>query len=86
VSPLFSRLHDAMADVTCGFDTDGIARTAEAGFDCRVDTQNGLWGFCEVLNTAASDCGFAGYCIDDQDCAGGCGPLENRPDIKSITW
>jgi hypothetical protein len=83
---LFFRLNDGMADVTCGFDTDGIARTAEAGFDCRFDTQNGLWGFCEISNTAASDCGFAGYCIDDHDYAEGCGRLNDRPDIKSITW
>jgi hypothetical protein len=74
-----------MASVTYGFKSDGIARTAEAGFDCRVDTQSGLWGFFETSNTAASDC-LAGYCIDDHDCAEGCGPLEDRPDIKSTTW
>ncbi|KAL1850971.1 hypothetical protein VTK73DRAFT_9589 [Phialemonium thermophilum] len=48
-------------------------RTAEPGFDCRVDTQNGLWGFCPTTVIAAADCGFAGSCLDEHECSDGCG-------------
>ncbi|UNI22183.1 hypothetical protein JDV02_008094 [Purpureocillium takamizusanense] len=60
---------------TCGF-LNGDAskpRTADPGFNCRVDTQNGLWGFCPTSVVYADDCGFAGSCVDDHGCSTACG-------------
>ncbi|KAL6831920.1 hypothetical protein V8C40DRAFT_237447 [Trichoderma camerunense] len=60
---------------TCGYQ-DGDpkkVRTANPGFDCRVDTMNGLWGFCPVTVIAATDCGLAGSCVDHASCSSGCG-------------
>ncbi|KAL6917574.1 hypothetical protein FSHL1_009004 [Fusarium sambucinum] len=60
---------------TCGYlngDPDK-ARTADPGWNCRVDTRNGLWGFCPTTVLTASDCGLAGYCIDKGPCSTGCG-------------
>ncbi|KAM0461765.1 hypothetical protein ACHAO4_000950 [Trichoderma viride] len=62
---------DKRADIqtrmsTCGFQNGdpNKMRTADPGFDCRVDTMNGLWGFCPVTVIAATDCGLAGSCVD----------------------
>lgn len=74
-------------DATCGF-ADGDAnspRTADPGFNCRVDTRNALWGFCPTTVISAIDCGLAGFCEDEHDCTDGCG-LEDRPDITTFTW
>ncbi|SCO49885.1 uncharacterized protein FFMR_09881 [Fusarium fujikuroi] len=60
---------------TCGY-LDGDPkkkRTADSGFNCRVDTRNGLWGFCTTTVLTASDCGLAGSCVDRHDCSDGCG-------------
>ncbi|KAF5619495.1 hypothetical protein F52700_11778 [Fusarium sp. NRRL 52700] len=60
---------------TCGY-LDGDPkkkRTADSGFNCRVDTRNGLWGFCPTTVLIASDCGLAGSCVDRHDCSDGCG-------------
>ncbi|KAL6792960.1 hypothetical protein J3E68DRAFT_451386 [Trichoderma sp. SZMC 28012] len=64
---------------TCGYQ-DGDpkkVRTANPGFDCRVDTMNGLWGFCPVTVIAATDCGLAGSCVDHASCSSGCGKTAN---------
>ncbi|KAL6872424.1 hypothetical protein HDV57DRAFT_265125 [Trichoderma longibrachiatum] len=64
---------------TCGYQ-DGDPnkfRTANPGFDCRVDTMNGLWGFCPVTVIAATDCGLAGSCFDHGSCSRGCGKTDN---------
>ncbi|KAK3937336.1 hypothetical protein QBC46DRAFT_356757 [Diplogelasinospora grovesii] len=60
---------------TCGYlDGDPTKpRTANAGFDCRVDTKNALWGFCTTTVTAATDCNLAGSCVDNHQCPSGCG-------------
>ncbi|RDW62452.1 hypothetical protein BP6252_11885 [Coleophoma cylindrospora] len=60
---------------TCGFLNGNVSepRTADPGFDCRVDTHNTLWGFCPVTVISATDCGLAGSCIDSHSCSGGCG-------------
>ncbi|KAM0454954.1 hypothetical protein ACHAPV_008095 [Trichoderma viride] len=60
---------------TCGFQNGdpNKMRTADPGFDCRVDTMNGLWGFCPVTVIAATDCGLAGSCVDQASCSSGCG-------------
>ena len=47
---------------------DGLLRVAKPGFDCRVDAQRGLWGFCPTRVIYASDCGLAGYCFDNFSC------------------
>lgn len=60
-------------------------RTANSGFDCRVDTQHALWGFCPTTVIAATDCGLAGNCIDAHSCSGGCG-IVGTPGITTFTW
>ncbi|KAK5656061.1 hypothetical protein OQA88_5200 [Cercophora sp. LCS_1] len=48
-------------------------RTAEVGFDARVDIDRSLWGFCPTSVLVASDCGLAGNCVDHHACSRGCG-------------
>ncbi|KAK4043901.1 hypothetical protein C8A01DRAFT_31999 [Parachaetomium inaequale] len=48
-------------------------RTANNGYDCRVDLLNDLWGFCPNTVIAATDCGLAGSCVDSFSCSKGCG-------------
>ncbi|KAI1025764.1 hypothetical protein LB503_006624 [Fusarium chuoi] len=65
---------------TCGY-LDGDPkkkRTADSGFNCRVDTRNGLWGFCPTTVLTASDCGLAGSCVDRHDCSDGCGMIGSK--------
>ncbi|KAL6872048.1 hypothetical protein J3F83DRAFT_733624 [Trichoderma novae-zelandiae] len=64
---------------TCGYQNGdpNKFRTANLGFDCRVDTMNGLWGFCPVTVVAATDCGLAGSCVDHGSCSSGCGKTAN---------
>lgn len=72
---------------TCGYQ-DGDpkkVRTANPGFDCRVDTMNGLWGFCPVTVIAATDCGLAGSCVDHASCSSGCGKTANTK-LTTFTW
>lgn len=72
---------------TCGFN-DGDAnqpRTANSGFDCRVDTQHALWGFCPTTVISATDCGLAGNCVDSHSCSNGCG-ITGTPGITTFTW
>ncbi|KAL7946420.1 hypothetical protein V8C42DRAFT_320571 [Trichoderma barbatum] len=75
---------DKRADVqtemsTCGYQNGDPKkfRTANPGFNCRVDTRNGLWGFCPVTVIAATDCGLAGSCVDKGSCSSGCGKTAN---------
>lgn len=73
---------------TCGY-KDGnpsSIRTANSGYDCRFDVVNGLWGFCPTTVIAATDCGLAGYCVDNYQCSGGCGSLSGQDDITTFTW
>ncbi|KAK4235104.1 hypothetical protein C8A03DRAFT_18102 [Achaetomium macrosporum] len=51
-------------------------RTANSGYECRVDLLNDLWGFCPITVIAATDCGLAGACVDSFDCSKGCGFME----------
>ncbi|KAF1837352.1 hypothetical protein BDW02DRAFT_544277 [Decorospora gaudefroyi] len=82
------RRQDISAPVTtCGY-RDGNpsrARTADPGYGCRVDTANGLWGFCLTTVISAKDCGLAGVCVDSQSCTSGCGRLTDRTDITTFT-
>lgn len=59
-------------------------RTANGGFDCRVDILNGLWGFCPSTVIAATDCGLAGSCVDSFSCSKGCG-FTDMP-LTTFTW
>ncbi|EWZ39290.1 uncharacterized protein FOBCDRAFT_320435 [Fusarium oxysporum Fo47] len=71
---------------TCGY-LDGDRkkkRTADSGFNCRVDTRNGLWGFCPTTVLTASDCGLAGSCVDRHDCSDGCG-MTGSKDLTTFT-
>ncbi|KAH7109172.1 hypothetical protein B0J13DRAFT_315668 [Dactylonectria estremocensis] len=71
---------------TCGYlngDPDRI-RTANSGYVCRVDTKNGLWGFCPNTVIVAKDCGLAGSCFDGRACSRGCGMTEIE-DLTTFT-
>ena len=72
----------------CGYENGNASqpRTANSGYDCRVDTENALWGFCPTTVISATDCGLAGYCIDQSSCSTGCGPWPLRTDITTFTW
>lgn len=72
---------------TCGYQNGDPKRirTANPGFDCRVDTMNGLWGFCPVTVIAATDCGLAGSCVDHASCSSGCGKTDNTK-LTTFTW
>jgi hypothetical protein len=59
-------------------------RTANSGFDCRVDVLNGLWGFCPTTVISPTDCGLAGSCVDSFGCSKGCG-FTNAPPT-AFTW
>jgi len=73
---------------TCGYlnGNPTLSRTAGPGGDCRVDTSNGLWGFCPTTVISAKDCGLGGFCFDSYSCTSGCGPLPNRPDVTTWYW
>lgn len=59
-------------------------RTANAGFDCRVDLLHDLWGFCPSTVIAPTDCGLAGSCVDSFSCSKGCG-FTDTP-FTTFTW
>ncbi|KAI1077918.1 hypothetical protein F5B20DRAFT_247524 [Whalleya microplaca] len=62
---------------TCGYynGDPSKVRTADSGYNCRVDITKGLWGFCPTTVISARDCGLAGACIDRASCSKGCGIL-----------
>lgn len=74
--------------ITCGYADGKIQepRTAAFGYGCRVDTANGLWGFCPTTVISARDCGLAGLCVDAYACTSGCGRLTSRRDITTFSW
>lgn len=59
-------------------------RTANPGYDCRIDLSAKLWGFCPTTVIAASDCGLAGSCVDNHACSKGCG--FTNLDLTTFTW
>ena len=72
---------------TCGY-LNGDAskpRTADSGFDCRVDTKNAIWGFCPTTILAVSNCGLVGGCVDAHACDSGCG-ISGDPTVTTFTW
>lgn len=72
---------------TCGYlnGDPSRPRTANSGYDCRVDAANQLWGFCPTTVIAASDCGLAGSCIDQYKCSSGCGAA-GKTQLTTFTW
>lgn len=72
----------------CGYSTGDPSKawSAPDGYDCRVDTSHGLWGFCPTTVIAAPDCSLGGYCFDDTSCQTGCGRLRNNTRISTWTW
>jgi hypothetical protein len=73
---------------TCGYGNGdpNDPRIADPSYGCRVDSSNGLWGFCPTTVISAKDCGLAGMCVDSHSCTAGCGRLFNRPDITTFQW
>jgi hypothetical protein len=73
---------------TCGYRDGDPAQgwPAPSGYDCRVDTAHGIWGFCPTTVIEATDCGLGGYCFDTNTCTSGCGSLSNNPVITTWTW
>ncbi|RSM02850.1 hypothetical protein CEP52_007755 [Fusarium oligoseptatum] len=60
---------------TCGYedgDPDKV-RTANDGYNCRINTRDGLWGFCSTTNIHVTDCRMAARCVDTHQCSDGCG-------------
>ncbi|EFX06076.1 hypothetical protein CMQ_4145 [Grosmannia clavigera kw1407] len=59
---------------TCGYLNGNIdsPRTAQPGFDCRIDTAHGIWGFCPTTVISATDCGLAAACKDSGTCTSIC--------------
>lgn len=72
---------------TCGYfqGDPSLPRTANSGFNCRVDAANGLWGFCPTSVRVASDCGLAAACFDNGKCSKGCGILRNTG-LATLKW
>ncbi|KAL3955554.1 hypothetical protein ACCO45_011117 [Purpureocillium lilacinum] len=60
---------------TCGFlnGDPSKPRAAAPGYNCRVDAERGIWGFCPTSVIYARDCGFIGSCVDDHGCSSACG-------------
>lgn len=81
--------YELMNDVsTCGYEDGDPSKSwgAPPGYACRVDTANGLWGFCPTTVIAATDCGLGGYCFDQSSCTSGCGVLSGISSITTWTW
>ncbi|KAL1845139.1 hypothetical protein VTK73DRAFT_1056 [Phialemonium thermophilum] len=72
---------------TCGYHNGEATRSrvAGAGFDCRFDTQDHIWGFCETTVAVFASCGIAAACRDQHSCSDGCG-LTGRDDLTTYTW
>ncbi|KAF2730041.1 hypothetical protein EJ04DRAFT_587225 [Polyplosphaeria fusca] len=71
----------------CGY-LDGDpqrSRTADPGYECRIDTASGLWGFCSTTVVSAKDCNLVGYCIDTHSCTSGCGRLSNVDGVSTTS-
>ncbi|KAH9862847.1 hypothetical protein J1614_010940 [Plenodomus biglobosus] len=84
---VISSIATASHATICGYQ-DGdpqSARTAQSGYGCRVDTANGLWGFCPTTVISAEDCGLAGVCVDNHSCTQGCGRLSGRAQITTFS-
>lgn len=72
----------------CGYEDGDPLKSwgGPPGYNCRVDTANGLWGFCPTTVIVATDCGLGGYCFDQSSCTSGCGVLSGISSITTWTW
>ena len=72
---------------TCGYlnGNSSQSRTANPGFDCRVDTKNAIWGFCPTTVITPSDCGLVGACIDSHACKSTCG-ISGVSSVTTFSW
>jgi hypothetical protein len=72
---------------TCGYlnGDPTLSRTANSGYNCRVDTIHALWGFCPTTVISAVDCGLGAACIDSYRCSNGCGYTDS-PSLTTWTW
>lgn len=72
---------------TCGYLDGDIdePRTAQAGYNCRIDTADSLWGFCPTSVRSASDCGLAAACQDSGSCSDVCQYNTNTA-LTTFTW
>ncbi|KAL2147655.1 hypothetical protein VTI28DRAFT_8109 [Corynascus sepedonium] len=50
-----------------------MVRSAEPGWDVRIDLEQNLWGFCDRTFVGTTQCGLAGRCTDSFSCSTGCG-------------
>lgn len=84
---LFKKRQENIKASTCGYGEGRVdhPRTADIGFDCRVDIQKQIWGFCPTTVIAASDCGLAGACVDKHACSTGCGILGDST-VTTFQW
>lgn len=85
------QVRDAITTLsTCGFLNGDASKpwVAPAGFNCRVDTLHGIWGFCPTTVISPTDCGLGAFCFDDGPCKTGCGreSLRNNPKVTTWTW
>lgn len=75
---------------TCGFLNGDPSQpwVAPKGFNCRVDTLHGIWGFCPTTVISATDCGLGAFCFDAGPCSSGCGRanLRNNPQVRTWRW
>ena len=84
----FRRDSPSVTDVsTCGYlnGNGSQSRTANPGFDCRVDTKNAIWGFCPTTVVTPSDCGLVGACIDSHACDSICN-ISGVSSVTTFTW
>lgn len=72
---------------TCGYSTGDAnqPRTANPGFDCTIDSANGIWGFCPTTVVDAGDCGLADNCVDLAGCKNGCGVF-SKTGLTTFSW
>jgi len=75
---------------TCGFLNGDPSSPLMPGedYDCKIDTTQGIWGFCPTTVRAAGDCGLVGFCYDAGPCSKGCGDsnLRDNPLVRTWTW
>jgi hypothetical protein len=71
---------------TCGYSNGNASapRIAQTGYNCRIDLDNSIWGFCLTSVARATDCNFPGACFDRQDCQNGCGMVGDN--VPTAFW
>ena len=74
----------------CGFEGGDPSKpwVANKGFNCRSNTDFGVFGFCPTTLTEITDCSLGVYCVDSGRCRSGCGrsSLLEQPGARLVTW